>query len=253
MTTIDQLVAQAKLLNGAGVLFASGPEVLLAHRADPETWGLPSSDDIDVHADGAISFGDALLARCDAKFEPKPEHFWIRADFALTCALDSEAATAVQQFLAAQGDSQLGDLNMDSSRKEFLDAQAAAEPTYRAFNDSAPAQMQGESLPDYESRLVRPYQQFSKPFKDADLAKIGCPIARRALASQIYKDALQEAEHPTALSLRPGELRAIVRNDAAGRPITRRVAADDGAYWDRINPPVRYVRNPLWLRMAPGR
>ena len=65
--TIDQLVAQAKLLNGAPVLFVAphvtnfqhkpsttSPVFLLTHRGDADhrgTWGLPSADEIEPDAD----------------------------------------------------------------------------------------------------------------------------------------------------------------------------------------------------------
>jgi hypothetical protein len=257
VTTIDQLVAMSKRLAGAPVLFVGhgrscgpGPGVLLVLPAGKDKWELPTDEvTTDSNLDAVVPFGDVLLARVDSQFEPAPstqydDHCWTSAEFAVGCAANHPSTTAVlQQFLAAQGDSQLGDLKMDSSRKAFFDAQAAAEPTYRAFNDSAPPPMQGEPLPDYEARLVRPYQKFCKQFSAAaDLAKIGCQITRRAVAAQIYKDALQEAAHPTALSLRPGETRQLIIKDAAGREMKKTVASDDGACWNALAPPYRYVR-----------
>jgi hypothetical protein len=265
--TLDAILAKVMSLAGAPVLFVarrpihyqkgSGvgrrqfqEAVLLVHPKDADhmgTWALPDVDVAgDAQIDTPVPFGDVLLIRCNAEFKPsiakeKFDTTWTDAEFAVTCANDPRATAAIKEFLASSGDHKVtGELVMDS-RKDFIDAQAAAEPTYRAFNDSAPAQMQGEPLPDYEARLVRPYQKFCKQFPTADLANIGCQITRRAVAAQIYKDALQEAVHPTSLSLRPNELREVIKNDSAGRPVTHYVSSDPGACWNKFAPPIRYV------------
>jgi hypothetical protein len=265
--TLDAILAKVMSLAGAPVLFVarrpihyqkgSGvgrrqfqEAVLLVHPKDADhmggTWALPDMDVAgDAQIDTPVPFGDVLLARCDSEFKPavdreKYDVTWTCVDFAVACdANDPKATAAIKEFLASTGDHKVtGEMVMDS-RKDFIDAQAAAEPTYRLFGDSAPPPMQGEPRPDYEARLVHPYQQFSKSFKGADLAKIGCPITRRALAAQIHSDAAA-ALHSGA-TVPAGELRGIVTMDGANRPITHYVSSDSGACWNKFAPPIRYV------------
>jgi hypothetical protein len=122
---------------------------------------------------------------------------------------------------------------------EFVNAQARAHAVARAFGDSAPPPLVGESLHDYRARLASPYLKHSKALQGANLAKIHDPNAFNAIEDQVYTDAAREAMHPT--SFRPGELRAIATPDASGRVITRYVG-DPNACWDQFNPGIRYIR-----------
>jgi hypothetical protein len=257
VTTLDAILAKAMQLSGAPILFVGtgtfcgpGPGVLLVHpegEGHDHTWTLPT-DVGEVRADidlgEPMPFGDFLVARCGTQFRPSltKKHDAFVWD-GCNCiddwgySIESSALEMIKQFAATQGDL-TGDLKMDS-RKDFLDAQAAAEPTYRVSGDSAPPPMHGESLPDYEGRLVRPHQPHCSRFKDADLAKVGCPVTRRVLAAQIYSDAA--AALRSGADVPAGQLRAIKERDQSGREITRYVSSDDGACWDRFNAPFRYI------------
>ena len=127
-----------------------------------------------------------------------------------------------------------------ATRSEFIAAQAKADRVAHAYGDAAPAPMTGETLMAYRARLASVYQKFSRSFKDSDLHRIGDPSAMSGIEDTIYNDAMTEARHPTAASLRPGELRAVKTPDASGRMITK-YFGESSACWDQFNPPIRYV------------
>jgi hypothetical protein len=241
-----EAAAAGVLILGKGRWCGPGPGALLLHSVKTDLWEFPSSiDDVgNTYIDGA-QFEPALDPNKYDDFN------WTHPDFALTCdGTSPKAAAAIKQFLADSGDRQAtGEQVMDSA-KDFFDAQVAAEQAYRAFGDSAPARMQGESLADYEGRLTRPHQPHSKQFKDADVSKIGCTITRRAVAAQIYCDAA--AAFNSGATVPAGQSRPVRERNPAGVEITRYVG-HIAAFMDQFNQPVRHVRNPMWLRVAPGR
>jgi hypothetical protein len=252
MTTIDQLVAMSRRLAGAQVLFVGhgrscgpGPGVLLVLPTGQDKWELPTDEvTTDSNLDAVVPFGGVLLARVDSQFEPAPstqydDHCWTSPEFAVGCAANHPSTTAVlQQFLAAQGDSQPGEDRMED-RTQFTAAQQKADAVARLFGDSAPGPLNGEGLIDYRVRLATPYQKHSKSFKDAKLSLITDPATLAALENQIFADARAALHDPA--TFRPGELRAVVVMDGANRPITKYIG-DPNACWDQFNPPIRHVR-----------
>jgi hypothetical protein len=273
VTTLDQLVAKSMQLTGAPVLFVArhrirfqsgcgvgrpqyGERVLLIHPKDTHhvrTWGLPDADVVpEEYLDSAVPFGNVLIARCEAEFKPsidedKYDVTWTNAEFAVSCAGNHPDATAaIQQFLADSGTSEPpGDLKMDS-RKDFVEAQSKADRIFRAYGDSAPSALNGESLIDYRCRLARQFQSHSKQFKGADLSKIGDSHVLTAIEDAIYADAAAALSDPNTFMA--GELRAVRTRDPSGREITKYIGRD-GACWDQFHPPIRHVTRI----MTPGR
>jgi hypothetical protein len=242
------------LFAGPGGVFAGpGPCVLLVHPTGMDhagTWTLPdAADEVgDFWLDGPVPLGDALLARCDVQFTPTltakhDRHTWCTGEFArdFRHIINPSAFALIEKFSAGEGAVQSTGESTMESRSEFTAAQAKADRVAQMFGDSAPPPLQGESLLNYRSRLASKYQAHSKAYKDSDLSKVGDPIALSMVEDAIYLDAAREAEHPTH-SLRPGELRPMVRLDGAGRPITKYAGNGDGACWDQFNPPQRFVR-----------
>jgi hypothetical protein len=264
VNALDAILARVRELNGAGVLFVApcrycgpGPGVLLMQAKDSGMWELPSYEVApDSILDAPAIFGDVLISRCEA-FQPVlgeryDDHCWTNPEFAVGCAANHPTATAaIQQFLAAQGDSQSGDDRMED-RTQFTAAQQKADSVYRMFGDSAPASLQGERLHDYRVRLVSQYQKHSKSFKNAKLSLIDDPATMTALENQIYADAAAALSDPS--TFQPGELRAVVTMDSANRPITRYIG-DPNSCWDRFNPPIRIFKggsNALALAARKG-
>jgi len=130
-------------------------------------------------------------------------------------------------------------------RSQFTAAQQKAQAVAQMYGDSAPGPLQGERLIDYRARLATPFQRHSKSFKNAKLSLITDPATLTALEDQIFADAMQALHDPA--TFKPGELRAVVHNDGAGRPITKYIG-DPNACWDQFNPPIRHVRRI----MVPG-
>jgi colicin import membrane protein len=129
-------------------------------------------------------------------------------------------------------------------RQRLVGFQSKAERVAQAFGDSAgaPTFVNGESERDYRIRLLAKYQSHSKAYKDADLAKVGDETVFTAIEDAIYSDALNEATNPAVL--KAGVLIPQKIKDGAGREITKYIG-QDGACWDKFNPPIRHVRRIL--------
>jgi hypothetical protein len=251
VSALDSILAKVRELNGAAVLFVApcrycgpGPGVLLMQAKDG-MWELPSYEVApDSILDAPAIFGDVLISRCE-EFQPVlgeryDDHCWTSPEFAVGCAANHPSATAaLKEFLASSGDHKAtGEKVMDSA-KDFIDAQAKADRVFRAYGDSAPAALNGESLNDYRCRLARTFQSHSKQFKSADLSKLGDAHVLTAIEDAIYADASAALHDPA--TFKAGELRPIITRDPSGREITKYIG-QDGACWDQFNPPIRHVR-----------
>jgi hypothetical protein len=134
---------------------------------------------------------------------------------------------------ATQGESSM------ESVSEIRATQAKADAVYKMFGEAAPGNLQGERLMDYRIRLLSRFQKHSKVYKDSNLCRIGDAAAMTAVENQIYTDAAGALRDPA--TFKPGEMRPVVRRDQTGREITSYIG-QDGACWDRFNPPIRHVR-----------
>lgn len=118
------------------------------------------------------------------------------------------------------------------TRGIFVAAQVKAEPAYLAFGDSAgaPPPLNGESLDNYQRRLLSKFKAHSPRWKDKDLSVVHASVLEIA-EEQIYADAAVAATNPANL---PGTgLRRIERKDSAGRTVTR-YAGDERACWSQF-------------------
>jgi hypothetical protein len=252
--TIDQLVAKSMQLTGAGVLFVApcrycgpGPGVLLMQAKDGGLWDLPSYDVApDANLDSPAILGDVLISRCKEEFQPVlgekyADHCWTSPDFAVTCTSNHPRATvALENFLAENGGLHSQGENQMEDRSQFTAAQAKADRVARAYGDAdgAPPFMNGESRRGYRIRLLSPFLKHSKVYKDVDPNNVQDETAFTAMEDAIYADAAVALRDPA--TFKPGELRAIVTRDQSGREITKYIG-QDGACWDRFNPPIRHV------------
>jgi hypothetical protein len=250
---------------------ASDEVLLVRRRGQPdgppsEVWEFPRIGEFEYPAELEPWTDSVSIARVEAPFNPPDmpaaDFQWISSDFARSCMptaydpavppalrrLDGPLLDQIMARIETLADSAInfksGDIQVSTdtaTRADFIEAQTKADRVAHAFGDSAPAPLAGERLHDYRVRLVAPYLKFSKQFKGADLGKVRDASAFNAVESQVYNDAAGEATHPTAASLRPGELRYITTMDAANRPITRSVG-NTSACWDQFNAPYKFVR-----------
>jgi len=122
-------------------------------------------------------------------------------------------------------------------RAEFHRAQAAAEPVYAAYADSAPDPLPDERLIDFRRRLLEPLRRHSATWNGVSLDSADegtLQVAER----QILSEAL--AARSDAANFQPGELREVKELDSAGRQITRWVG-DPMAVWGPFMQPYRVV------------
>ncbi len=106
----------------------------------------------------------------------------------------------------------------DPSREEveFEAIQARADSVAALHGDRAPNPILGETPLDYRKRLLARFQGFSPQFEKTRLHSFDAPTIE-ALEQRIYSDAQAAAYQST----QPGELRAVVSRDEAGRKITK--------------------------------
>ena len=129
----------------------------------------------------------------------------------------------------------------DEDRARFVDAQVKADRVAQAFGDSAgaPRWQQGETLPQYQRRLLGKFKAHSASWKDKDLTKVDASVLDIA-ENQIYADAMAVAMNPATIG--PGMLREEVQTDRTGRRITR-FHGDPEACWGPFKQPGRRITN----------
>jgi hypothetical protein len=257
------------------VTWAPQPEIpwrkvlLRQHSNDPQLWGLPGGpictgetaeqaacrwlqEQVPAFGDRDLSpIGDGVFLASAPPMSTEvlraipPKSFWAPEDLALSSEVLHPTARATLErtddVMFFRPTTQ--ERTMDKSA--FTAAQSRADRVLRAFGDEAPPAVAGETLLEYRKRLLRPLQKFSPKLKAADLSKISDVNAFEYFEDGILADAAAEAAQPTAASLRPGELREIRTPDQSGRVITRYIAADPGACWDRFHGPIRYLQRFL--------
>ena len=130
---------------------------------------------------------------------------------------DSQLTTALADIASLKA--QIKPIS-DADRRAFAGAQEKADAAFSAFGDSAPPPMAGESLLDYRLRLLGKLQDHSPVWKGRELGRIARADATLVdvAEQQIYADAVRAADQPA--DLKPGEMREVVRRDAAGRPVS---------------------------------
>lgn len=125
---------------------------------------------------------------------------------------------------------------------EFSAVQLRAEPIYEALGDHSPRPLAGECLIPFWQRTLEGLQRFSARWAKIPLGGIKDPSTLSAIEQDIFHDATREASNPT--HFRKGEVRAIVKMDGSGRPVTRYIG-DSDAVWNQFNAPFKCAKNGL--------
>ncbi|HEY6922803.1 MAG TPA: hypothetical protein VI653_04985 [Steroidobacteraceae bacterium] len=127
----------------------------------------------------------------------------------------------------------------ETDRAQFVSAQSRCERVAQAFGDSAgaPRWLSGETLPQYQRRLLGSYKQHSAAWKDKDLTKVDASVLDIA-ETQIYADAMTAAIRPANVAA--GTLIERVETDRTGRKISK-FSGDPEACWGPFKQPARRV------------
>jgi hypothetical protein len=118
----------------------------------------------------------------------------------------------------------------------FRNVQSRAERIFRAFDDSAPVYVSGETLVDYRRRLCNKLKQFSQRWKYADIGAFPVGPTLDLAEEQIYSDAVQAINDPSRVPA--GQLLEITETDRTGRHFSRFIG-DPEATWSPFKSPVR--------------
>lgn len=164
------------------------------------------------------------------KGDPVSKH-----DNALTEHPSPELKTAADEF---EEDKEKMD---DDEMEGMADAQCKADSVFQAHGLRAPRAMDGEKLDAYRKRLVKKVQAFSAKLKGIDFSTLKADSdAFGILEGQVYADALAMARSP--IGVPAGSLRAINKQDQAGRTITEYVGTCNSWMSDFKRPAVTVSR-----------
>ena len=161
---------------------------------------------------------DAAMAKLDAMFAKKDAEDCAKKD------ADGEdedgdmdpdkcaAEKLVADRKRAKADAVFSAEHSDAIASAYL----RADSVYSIWGMSPPKAMSGETVRDYEARLARPLQKYSKEFGAVDLRKLD-DATFAGVKSRIYADAVTESHNP---DLYTEGLREIQTRDQTGRMIT---------------------------------
>lgn len=125
----------------------------------------------------------------------------------------------------------------DAVRREFIRHQAEADEVCRALDmPAAPPPLDGETLPHYRQRVLKPLKKYSEAWRNADLP--GNETVLDVAEKQILAAARREAVAPS--SVPPGELVERVTVDSTGRRISR-FYGDPAVTWGPFQIPPKLV------------
>jgi hypothetical protein len=131
--------------------------------------------------------------------------------------------------------------------QELRELQARADSAYQQKGERAPLRLAGEPELPYRKALVGGVQHMSTRWANKSLENVDESVLR-VIENDVYEEAQNWHRHPN--SHRPGELRAHVRHDAAGRPITSYTG--DPNHWNRFCPSSRYAAAGMNSFMTKG-
>jgi hypothetical protein len=120
---------------------------------------------------------------------------------------------------------------------DFLAAQDKAQRVAQAHGAEAPPPVVGETLTQYRTRLLTPYQPHSATWARVRLHTLA-PDALSVAENAIYNDSLVFAHDPA--NVPEGCLREIIDTDRTGRRISRFVGHPE-ACWGAFKAPAKYV------------
>ena len=116
---------------------------------------------------------------------------------------------------------------IDTDRAEFADAQMKADAAFQSWGKVAPHALQGESLRDYKIRLLTPFKQHSKVYKDSALSLVGDEAAFSVIADAIIADAVSASNVSAGVGM---PLQKRVRKTDSGH-IETRFIGDPSVVW----------------------
>jgi hypothetical protein len=122
----------------------------------------------------------------------------------------------------------------------YREAQLRADRAAQAWGTQAPGPLQGESLAQYQVRLLTPHQAHDPAWKDANLNKIAAdPASLRAVETQVLESSYRAGNNPVCPPGTP--LTAHSHTDSSGRRITT-FRGDPVLAWAPFQGPgVRYL------------
>ena len=104
----------------------------------------------------------------------------------------------------------------DADREKLANIQADADPVFQAFNDRAPAPLEGEAPIAYKRRLAAKMQPHSDKWKSARLSAIADEAVLDTVIADVYADSMVAARR--GVDVPAGQLRMITRQ-AGGHTI----------------------------------
>lgn len=148
---------------------------------------------------------EADKARRDAEEKTEKEKEEAHADSAPMTVAEAKALRAEIAAMQARAPSIIS----DADRERFAAIQEQADPVFQAFNDRAPAPMDGETPTQYKRRLGSKLQSHSPRWKDARLSAAADEGMLDTVLGDIYADSMTAARR--GADIPKGQLRARER------------------------------------------
>ena len=168
-------------------------------------------------ADGAVATGSPTM------MEPSPqEEHAIVADKARKDAEEksrTEAAArldSVEKELAGLKENAARADNTEEKEK-LMEAQGRADAVEQCHADAAPRPLLGETVIDYEKRMVQKHLKYSPRWKNSNIKAINDPATFNAIRDEVYADSITAAKN--CVGTAEGSMREVVRNGIGGRKV----------------------------------
>ena len=102
-------------------------------------------------------------------------------------------------------------------KEELLEAQGRADAVEQVYGDSAPRPLNGDSVLDYEKRMVQKHLSRSPRWKNSDIKKIADAATFQVIRDDVYADSIAAAK--SCVGMPSGTLREIIKNGVGGRKV----------------------------------
>ncbi len=102
-------------------------------------------------------------------------------------------------------------------KEELLEAQGRADAVEQVYGDSAPRPLNGDSVLDYEKRMVQKHLSRSPRWKNSDIKKIADAATFQVIRDEVYADSIAAAK--SCVGMPAGTLRETIKNGVGGSKV----------------------------------
>ena len=102
-------------------------------------------------------------------------------------------------------------------KEKLLEAQGRADAVEQCYGDAAPRPLVGDTVNDYEKRMVMKHLARSPRWKNANIKAINDDATFSAIRDEVYADAVTAAKN--CVGMAEGTMREVIRDGVGGRKV----------------------------------